>query len=174
MENPMKSIRGIWMLAFAVVLLALPGLAGAQASAAVTGTLTYRDRVALPTNAMATVQIARVYTDRSPEIIAEQTFTTNGAQPPFTYSIAYDPARIDQNASYTVQSTIKVGDQVRYSTNTIVPVITRGNPTQNVAMTLVATGNLPNTSGGAWPLTLAGLALLAALGVFAVRRLRTA
>jgi putative lipoprotein len=170
----MKPIRRIWILAFAVVLLALPGLVGAQGSTAVSGTITYRDRVALPANTVVTVQIARVYADRGPEFIAEQTFNTNGAQPPFAYSIAYEPARIDQNASYTVQSTISVGGQVRYSTNTIVPVITRGNPTQNVTMTLVARGSLPNTSGGKVPLVLAGLALLAALAIFVVRRLRAA
>ncbi|MGQ9928267.1 MAG: YbaY family lipoprotein [Chloroflexaceae bacterium] len=76
----------------------------------------------------------------------------------------------DQNASYTVQSDISVNNQVRYSTNTIVPVITSGAPTQNVTMVLVAR-SLPNTSGGAWPLMLGGTALLAALGAFVLRRL---
>lgn len=73
----MKPIRIVWTLAFAVVLLALPGLASAQASAAVSGTLTYRDRVALPANAVVTVQIARVVLDRPAEVIAEQSFTSD-------------------------------------------------------------------------------------------------
>ncbi|HMQ29962.1 MAG TPA: YbaY family lipoprotein [Chloroflexaceae bacterium] len=184
----MKPIRTVWTLAFAIVLLAVPRLAAAQGTTPtpgpatspppqlpeVTGTITYRDRVALPANAVVTVQIARVYADRGPEIISERSFPTNGAQQPFAYRFDYDPGRIDQNASYTVQSNINVGGQVRYSTNTIVPVITRGNPTQNVTMTLVARGTLPNTSGGAWPLALAGAALLAALAIFAVRRRRAA
>jgi putative lipoprotein len=165
----MKVARVAFALVFAIVLLALPGLASAQA-AAVSGTLTYRDRSTLPANAVVTVQIARVAADRGPEVIAEQRFTTNGAQPPFRYSISYDPARIDPNASYTVQSNISVNNQVRYTTNTLYPVITRGNPTQNVNMVLVSRGNLPNTSGGGLPLAVAGVALLGALGVFALRR----
>lgn len=166
----MKVARLAGMLAVAIALLALPVLASAQDANTVSGTITYRDRVALPANAVVTVQIARVYADRGPEIIAEQSFATNGAQPPLAYSIAYDPARIDQNASYTVQSDISVNNQVRYSTNTIVPVITSGAPTQNVTMVLVAR-SLPNTSGGAWPLVLGGAALLAALGAFVLRQL---
>lgn len=169
----MKVARVALALVFAIALLALPGLASAQAGA-VSGTLTYRERIALPANAVVTVQIARVSASGAPEVIAEQRFTTNGAQPPFRYSISYDPARVDQNASYTVQSNISVGGQLRFTTNTLYPVITRGNPTQNVNMTLVASGRLPNTSGGELPLLIAGVALLGALGVFALRRLNRA
>ncbi len=165
----MRIVRLAGVFAVAVALLALPALARAQGANTVSGTITYRDRVALPANAVVTVQIARVWADRGPEVIAEQSFATNGAQPPLAYSIAYDPARIDQNGSYTVEASIKVNDQVRYSTNTIVPVITRGAPTQNVTVILVAR-TLPNTSGGAWLLVVTGVALLGALGAFALRR----
>jgi putative lipoprotein len=166
----MKVARAAFALVFAIVLLAIPGLASAQGAAAVSGTLTYRERTTLPANAVVTIQIARVYADRGPEVVAEQRFTTNGAQPPFRYSLPYDPARIDPNASYTVQSNISVDGQARFTTNTLYPVITRGNPTQNVNITLVTTGRLPNTSGGATPLFVAAGALLAALAVVAVRR----
>lgn len=164
----MRIVRLVSVIAVAVALLALPVLAQAQSANTVSGTITYRDRVALPANAVVTVQIARVWADRGPEVIAEQSFATNGAQPPLAYSIAYDPTRIDQDGSYTVQSNIKVNDQVRYSTSTIVPVITRGAPTQNVTMIVVAR-TLPNTSGGAWPLVIAVVALFGALSIFVVR-----
>jgi putative lipoprotein len=167
----MKLARAAAALVIVVVLLAIPGLANAQA-AAVSGTLTYRERSALPANAVVTVQIARVFADRGPEVVAEQRFTTNGAQPPFRFSLPYDPARIDPNASYTLQANISVTGQIRFTTNTIVPVITRGNPTQNVSLNLVASGRLPNTAGGETPLLLAGVALLGALGLAAVRRAR--
>jgi putative lipoprotein len=98
----MKLARAAVALVFALLLLALPAVASAQA-AAVSGTLSYRDRTALPANAVVTVQIARVTASGAPEVIAEQRFTTNGAQPPFRYSIAYDASRIDANSTYTVQ-----------------------------------------------------------------------
>lgn len=170
----MKVARAAVALVFAIMLLAIPGVAGAQGAAAVSGTLTYRERVALPANAVVTVQVARVNATGAPQVVAEQRFTTNGAQPPFRYSLPYDPARIDPNASYTVQANISVGGQLRFTTNTIYPVVTRGAPTQNVNITLVTSGRLPNTSGGETPLLIAGVALFGALGVYAVRRARGA
>jgi putative lipoprotein len=165
----MKVVRAALALGILAVLLAIPGLASAQA-AAVGGTLSYRERTSLPASAVVTVQIAQVFADRGPQVVAEQRFTTNGAQPPFRYSISYDPTRIDANASYTVQANITNAGQTLFRTNTLYPVITRGNPTQNVNMTLVAAARLPNTSAGAETLLIASVALLGALGAYAARR----
>jgi putative lipoprotein len=162
-------VRASALLLFALVLLLAPGLANAQ-SAAVSGSVTYRDRVALPANAVVTVQIARIVPGRASEVIAEQRIPTNGAQPPFRFSVPYDPTRIDQAANYTVQANITVGNQLRFSSAALAPVITRGNPTQNVNLTLVAQARLPNTSGGQLPLLIAGAALLGAVGSFVLRR----
>jgi putative lipoprotein len=167
----MKVARVAFALLAALLLLGLAAPANAQGTAAVSGTITYRDRSTLPANAVVTVQIAEIGTGgRSGTVVAEQRFTTNGAQPPFRYSITYDPARIDAAKQYTVQANITVNGQSRYTTNSIYRVITSGAPVSNVNITLVGTGNLPNTSGGTLPLAIAGLALLAALGVFTFRR----
>lgn len=168
----MKVLRAAFALLFAVVLIALPGLASAQTMpSAISGTLTYLDRTLLPANAVVTVQIAEVPSAGSAgQVIAEQRFTTNGAQPPFRYSVTFDPARIDQSRAYTVQANITVGGQTRYTTNRVYRVITGGAPVNDVNITLVASGRLPNTSGGALPLLIGGMALLAALAVFMVRR----
>ncbi len=167
----MKVARAALALLAALVLLVMPGLVSAQTTAAVSGTITYRDRVATPANAVVTVQIAEVPTAGRPgQVISEQRFTTNGAQPPFRYSITYDPARIDAAKQYTVQSNISVNGQVRYTTNSVVRVITGGAPVTDVNLVLVATTRLPNTSGGATPLLIAGMALLAAVAVFTLRR----
>ncbi len=167
----MKFARAACALLFAVVLLALPGMAAAQGATAVSGTLTYRERITLPATAIVTIQIAQVVATGTPQVIAEQRLTTNGAQPPFRYSLPYDASRIDPNATYTLQANITVAGQTYFRTNQLYPVITRGNPTQNVNVTLVAAGRLPNTSGGATPLLLAGVTGLAALAAFATRRL---
>lgn len=169
----MKALSATLALLFAVVLIAIPGLASAQTTpAAVSGTLTYRDRSLLPANAVVTIQIAEVPSaGRTGQVVAEQRFTTNGAQPPFRYSVPFDPARIDANRAYTVQANITVGGQTRYRTNQVYRVITGGAPVTDVNIVVVATGSLPNTSGGARPLLIAGGLLLAALAVFATRRL---
>lgn len=80
----MKALRLAFVSLFAVALIAIPGLAAAQTTpAAVSGTLSLRERVALPGNAVVTVQIAEVAAaGRTGALIAEQRFTTNNAQPP--------------------------------------------------------------------------------------------
>lgn len=167
----MKMMRMILGLGFTLLLLAVPGLVSAQSPAAVSGTLTYRDRIALPANAIVTVQIAELRAGVTPPIIAEQRFTTNGAQPPFRYTISYDPARINASAQYTIQSNISVDGQVRFSTNQIYRVITGGAPVSDVNIVLVASNQqLPPTSGGMVPLALALLALVTAIAIFTLRR----
>ncbi len=167
----MKVARALALLA-TLALLAAPALAHAQQTpAAISGTLNTRDRSAIPANAVVTVQIAEVGTAGQPgQVIAEQRFTTNGAQPPYRYSITYDPSRIDAAKQYTAQANISVNGQPRYSTNTIYRVITGGAPVSDVNMNLVGTTRLPPTSAGTLPLLVAGAALLAAVGVFALRR----
>ncbi|MEI6179751.1 MAG: YbaY family lipoprotein [Chloroflexales bacterium] len=156
-----------------LLLLAVPSFVDAQTTpAAVSGTLTYRDRVALPANAVVTVQIAEVPTaGRSGLVIAEQRFTTNGAQPPFRYNIPYDSARIDAAKQYTVQANIKLGGQIRYATNTVYRVISQGAGVIDINLVLAPSPNrLPNTSERNVPLVVAGIALLAAGASFALRR----
>ena len=141
----MIKIRALIVLV-AAVLLALPAAALAQNTSTVTGTANILPRVALPNNAVVTVQLAELRAGAPALVIAEQTFTTNGAQAPFPFTLQYDKGRINTNSSYIVQGNIKVSGQMRYSTSTPYRVITQGNPT-NVAITMNAVGTLPNTSG---------------------------
>lgn len=143
----MTKIRALIALAIIAVLLALPAAALAQNTSTVTGTVNLVPRIALPNNAVVTVQLAELRAGAPALVIAEQTFTTNGAQAPFPFTLQYDKSRINTNSSYIVQGNIKVSSQVRYSTTTPYRVITQGNPT-NMAITMYAVGTLPNTSGG--------------------------
>ena len=170
----MKLTRVALPFLTALFLLVVPSFVDAQTTpAAVSGTLTYRDRMALPANAVVTVQIAEVPTaGRSGLVIAEQRFTTNGAQPPFRYNIPYDSARIDAAKQYTVQANIKLDGQVRYATNNVYRVISQGAGVVDINLVLAPSPNrLPNTNGSALPLVVAGVALLVAGASFALRRI---
>jgi putative lipoprotein len=166
----MAKIRSLIVLAVTAALLALPTAALAQNTSTVTGTVNLRQRIALPNNAVVTVQIAEVRQGAPALVIAEQTFTTNGAQPPLPFSVLYDKGRINTNAIYIIQGNIKVSGQVRYSTTAQYRVITQGNPT-NVAVTMDTVGSLPNTSGGT-NLLLGALVLGALLLLIRQLRLR--
>ena len=144
----MLKIRSLISLAIAAVLLALPAAALAQNTSSVTGTATTRQRIALPNNAVITMQLADISRQGAPaQVIAEQSFSANGGQAPFPFTLQYDKGRITTNGIYTVQGNIKVNGQLRYTTTVAYRVITQGSPT-NVAVTMDAVGTLPNTAGG--------------------------
>jgi putative lipoprotein len=171
-EKRMSAVRAPLALMLAVLLLALPGAAQAQGSATVSGTITYRERIILPSNAVVTVQIADIsVAGRPAQVIAEQKFTTNGAQVPFRFTLTYDALRVNASGSYIVQGNISVNGQLRFTTAAPYRVISQGNPTTNVNIIMVSSGggNLPNTSGGTGLLAIAGLLAAAVVGVRLVR-----
>ena len=170
--NKHRSIRvaALGFLALAVSV----GAVHAQGSA-VTGTVTYRQRSALPPTARVMVQLADVsLADAPAQIISEQTIPTEGKQVPFPYRLEYDPAKIIESHTYAVQARIMDGDKLLFINDTAYLVITRGNPTENVEVVVVPVGatapetppaTLPTTGGAGLPwiaLLAAGVLLVAA------------
>ncbi len=168
-------------------LLALPALAGAQGAAAVTGTVIYLERIALPPTAQVNVQLQDVSrADAAATVLAEQVI--DGASgPPYAFSLSYDPAMIVDTGRYAVRVQIKDGDQLLFTSTQSYPVITQGNPTSEIEIrVMIVAGDgsatpapttpttptrLPATGApdaAALPLLL--LALLGLAGGFAVRR----
>jgi len=167
----MLKIRSLISLAIAAVLLALPAAVLAQNTSSVTGTATIKPSATLPSNAVITMQLADASHQGTPaQVISEQSFSSNGAQAPFPFTLQYDKARIVTNGTYIVQGNIKVNGQLRYTTTVAYRVITQGNPT-NVSVTMNAVGTLPNTASGTG-LLLGALALGALLLITRLLRLQ--
>jgi putative lipoprotein len=120
-----------------VIAIALSGCAGddrqhRQAGEAsmktVEGTLIKLDRRALPPTARAVVRLEDVsLADAPAKLIAEQTIEPAG-QVPIAFSLAYDPARIDDRMSYAVRGQILVEGRLVYTSTSHHPVLTRGAP----------------------------------------------
>ncbi len=143
----MLKVRSLITLAIAAVLLTLPAAALAQNTSSVTGTINIRPRITVPSNAIVTIQLANISQQGAPALVlAQQSFSANGAQAPFPFTLQYDKSQITTNGSYIVQGNIKVDGQLRYTTTTPFRVITQGNPT-TIAVTMDAVGTLPNTAG---------------------------
>jgi len=120
-----------------------PGIVpdGGGAGAAVTGTVAYRERIALPPTAVIKVQLVDVSRADAPAVVlGEQLIEAGGRQVPFAFEIPYDPTRIDQRYTYAVQARIEDGGQLLFINDQRYAVITRGAPTQ-VAMMLRAAGD---------------------------------
>ncbi len=129
-----------------LLLLAGCSVSGGEASATqdaksgrVTGTVTYRERIALLPDAVVEVQLLDVsLMDVAATLIAEQTITPQH-QVPIAFELPYDPADIDERLSYAVRATIRIGEKAMFITNRSYPVLTRGTP-NHVDLVLVRDG----------------------------------
>jgi heat shock protein HslJ len=104
--------------------------------AAVTGTVMYLPRIALPPDALVTVTIHNAQlADAPPEMttLATIAFITEGAQVPLPYEVFYSTADVREGDLYSINATIRssAGDLL-FLSKEVIPVITRGNPTENV------------------------------------------
>jgi len=107
---------------------------------AVTGTVSYRVRKALPPNALVTVQLLDVSrADVPAKMLGEQTFSTGGKQVPLPFSVVFDPGDIDPRHRYNVRATIHGPDGAPLFRSTKAhPVITRDAATYDVEIVLDA------------------------------------
>lgn len=102
---------------------------GGAATARVTGTVTYLQRVALPPTAVVRVQLVDVSrADAEAVVLGEQVLNPGGKQVPFAFEIPYDPAQIEANHTYAVQARIEDGGKLRFISDRRYAVITRGAP----------------------------------------------
>lgn len=105
----------------------------------ITGTVFYRERIALPDNAVVTVKLQDVsLADAPAKVIAEHQFETNGAQVPFDFVLAYDTSKIEARNRYSVSARIEVDGKLRFITDTSYQVITDANTTDNVNLRLIS------------------------------------
>lgn len=113
---------------------------GAIASDVVSGTVTYRARIAFPLDAVVEVSLSDVSKmDVAAPVIAKTTFSPKGRQVPLPFTLRYDPRDINPDRTYTVRAVIRSSGLMIFTTNRAYEVITRGNPT-HIELRLVQVG----------------------------------
>jgi len=94
---------------------------------AVTGFVTYLQRIALPAGAEVTVTLLDVSrADDQALELGREVIGTGGTQVPFAFSIPYEPDAIDPRARYAVRADIRRGEQLLFTTTRSYPVLTQG------------------------------------------------
>jgi putative lipoprotein len=105
--------------------------------ARVTGIVTHRLRMALPADAIVTVQLREVSMAEAPAILlGQQTLVAGGRQVPFAFEIKYDPRRVTPNAILVVRAMITVGGRLLLATTAVHRVITGGYPSEGIEAVL--------------------------------------
>jgi len=94
----------------------------------VSGTVTYRQKIALGPNAVVIVRLLDTSRADAPSITVGEQVIESPGQVPVSFVIEYDPDDIDDRFSYTVRAEIREDDRLLFTTTSTYPVITRDNP----------------------------------------------
>ncbi len=133
------SARGTRGILLAIAVLVVTACSGSDAE--VTGTVNKLDRVALPPNAVVTVELRDTSRADAPGItLSTETIELDGGQLPVPYTLSYDEGDIDDRNTYTVFARVDADGQLLYITDTAYPVITRDGPSEGVEVLVVPTG----------------------------------
>lgn len=96
--------------------------------AKVTGSIAYRDRIFLPQNAIATVELREAFTTGSAGIVIGHQHIESIRQIPIPFQVEYDPGDVNPRKNYVVTATITADGRPLYATTQQYAVITNGRP----------------------------------------------
>ena len=113
------------MPAVALLLYCMAAWA-AQAAGQVTGTATYRERLALPPDAVFEATLVDVSKVDIPAEVIGWTRIERPGNPPIRFDIMYDTSRIDPSHRYAVRAHILVGGKLFFVTDRNYSVLTAG------------------------------------------------
>lgn len=134
-----------------------------DASATLTGRVTYPQRIALPPDAILTVRLEdTVRGQAAAEPLAEQTTPTAGRQVPIPFVLSYPPDSIQAGRPYFVRAEIRSDDgTLLWLSEGEHPVLTQGAPSGDVEVRMVQVAREQTETGlevGVVGPTLAGTA----------------
>lgn len=98
------------------------GLAGGHVKA----TATYRERMALPPNAVFEAILEDVSKADAPAEVIARARIEHPGNPPIPFEITYEPSRISPSHRYAVRARIVVDDKLLFATDQHYPVLTEG------------------------------------------------
>jgi putative lipoprotein len=101
-------VRAALALSLATLpLAACATLMPSEQPVSVTGAITYRERMALPPTAQVEIRLDDVsLMDAPSKTIAQQSFTADGRQVPFAFSLTVDQRKLDARGRYAVAARI--------------------------------------------------------------------
>jgi uncharacterized lipoprotein YbaY/heat shock protein HslJ len=109
----------------------------AENAATITGTVSYRERMALSNQAELEIMLEDVSRQDVPaNVLARQTISNPG-QVPIRFELSFQPEDIDQRMSYSLRARIQDGGKLAFISDTHTPVLTRGAG-REAHLTLVA------------------------------------
>lgn len=144
------SLKSLFMAASAAAILIGPAEALAE-TRTLSGTVTYRERMALPSDARVTVSLADVsLADAPAQVLGETVIDPAGRQVPIPYQISYDDSALRPNHSYVLQAKITIGEQLLFINTTRHAVFAEGPDATDIVVNRVGGEPAPPGPRGRW------------------------
>jgi putative lipoprotein len=104
----------------------------------VTGTISLPQRMALPPNAVISVELADISLADAPAfVLASQQMIAGERQSPFAFALNVDIGSLVDNASYSVSARVTVDGELQWISDTVTPVISNDLYEADVILTQV-------------------------------------
>ena len=100
--------------------------AAEQPSNMITGTVLYRERIALVPSAELEIRLEDVSRQDAPATVIASKSIDNPGQVPIAFELHFNPAAIDERMTYAVRASVSDQGQLLFTTDTNYPVLTRG------------------------------------------------
>ena len=122
MNRPLSIARPAMIVLAALLCTGLPAESD-DGFVTVSGTAAYRQRSAMPPEAILTVRVEDVSrADIAAPALAETTEAFGERQVPIAYSLKVPSTAIDPNGRYALRATITVGGELRFTTTRRYPI----------------------------------------------------
>lgn len=79
-----------------------------------TGTVLYRERIALPPSAVLTVRLLDITKSEAPEVVLAERSISNPGNPPMAFSLPYPFGGIVASRRYAIEARIEVEGRLRF------------------------------------------------------------
>ena len=100
-----------------------------------TGSVSYKERIALPAGSLVTVKLQDVsLADAQATTIGEYNLLTKGENVPLDFALNYDPALIKPGHRYALRATISMNEKLRWTTTENYPALGPQDQTTNIML----------------------------------------
>ncbi|HEY1434365.1 MAG TPA: YbaY family lipoprotein, partial [Thermoanaerobaculia bacterium] len=99
-----------------------------EETAALTGIISYRQRIALTPEAVVQVELRDVSQQGVEAPLIARRIIEKPGQVPIAFTLGYDASLIEPSHTYTISARITDRGQLQFVTDTRVPVLTNGAP----------------------------------------------
>lgn len=132
------------LVAVAYLLLVVAMVHG-QGTLAINGSATYRERIALPADAVFEAMLEDVSRADSVSRVISRSRVERPGNPPFQFTISYDPGQIVPNHIYSVRARITEGERLLFTTDQRYQVLTQGHGSE-IGMMMLRSVSAPTTA----------------------------